>query len=300
MRGNVDGVLTKPLTGSSLYEAVAEARNRRSGKNPEQPPPPIEERLKGIHVLIVDDNETNRDLMRDICENEGATPTLLSSGQAALDWLSEHPAEADIVLMDIQMPGMDGYETTRMLRTRPVLSDLPVVALSAGVLKNEREAAFRAGMDDFIPKPFKLLELIRTVQRLARSHRMAIIAPEESPADETSQTKLVDLAQGISLWGSESSYRKRLEKFATEIGDTATSIASHIAKRETTEAKFELHRMRGAAAILGLGRLVENAAQVEQSLQEEADASSKLSSLTGTLAATRTAIETLLTEESLH
>jgi len=300
LRGSVDGVLTKPLTGSSLYEAVAEARNRRSGKNFEQLSLPVEERLKGIHVLIVDDNETNRDLMRDICENEGAFPTLLSSGQAALNWLSEHPAEADIVLMDIQMPGMDGYETTRALRARPVLSDLPVVALSAGVLKNEREAAFGAGMDDFIPKPFKLLELIRTVQRLAHSRRMAITAPEESSAAETSQTKLVDLAQGISLWGSESSYRKRLEKFATEIGDTATSIASHIAKRETTEAKFELHRMRGAAAILGLGRLVENAAQMEQSLQEEADASSKLNSLTGTLAATRTAIETLLTEKSLH
>jgi len=300
LRGNVDGVLTKPLTGSSLYEAVAEARNRRSGKDSEPPPHPVEERLKGIHVLIVDDNETNRDLMRDICENEGAFPTLVPSGQAALDWLSKHPDEADIVLMDIQMPGMDGYETTRALRARPALSGLPVVALSAGVLKNEREAAFGAGMDDFIPKPFKLLELIRTVQRLAHSRRMAIAAPEGSPADETSQTKLVDLAQGISLWGSESSYRKRLEKFATEIGDTATSIATHIAKRETTEAKFELHRMRGTAAILGLGRLVENAAQMEQSLQEEADASSKLTSLTGTLAATRSAIEALLTEESPH
>jgi PAS domain S-box-containing protein len=292
---SVDGVLPKPVTGSSLYEAILEIHRRR-GRLPSQRSAGAKGRLKGVRVAIIDDNETNRDLMRDICESEGAKPILLPDGQAALEGLAANPECADIILMDIQMPGMDGYETTRVLRRHPDLAVIPIVALSAGVLKNEREAAFEAGMDDFIPKPFKLHELVRVIQRLVYARRMAVQeAADKASIPEATAPQLVDMAQGISLWGSETSYRSRLGKFAMEINATTESIVALIAKQETTQAKFQLHRIRGAAAILGLGRLVENVALLEQSLGEGLDATPSLDALTGTLEATRTAIEAVLT-----
>ena len=115
--------------------------------------------LTGLRVLAVDDNRINLMVAERALQQQGASVTLAENGQQALDRLRAGPADFDVVLMDIQMPVMDGLSATRAIRADPALASLPVVALSAGALAEEREAAFRAGVNDFMAKPMKIKDM---------------------------------------------------------------------------------------------------------------------------------------------
>jgi CheY-like chemotaxis protein len=116
-------------------------------------------RLTGLRVLAVDDSQINRMLIERALQREGAHVTLASDGQQALEILKAQARDFDAVLMDIQMPIMDGMSATRAIRSDPELAHLPVFALSAGVLAEEREAALDAGVNDFLGKPLNLDQL---------------------------------------------------------------------------------------------------------------------------------------------
>lgn len=168
--GDVDGLITKPVTGSSLYDAVVRALGWHEGATGEgRAPVPRGRRLDGLRLLVVDDNEINREVARRILEVEGATVSLACDGLAAVNVLAERPRAFDMVLMDIQMPVMDGYEACRRIRADLRLSALPVIALTAGALSSEREAAIEAGMNDFIPKPIDVNRMVALLGRINRS-----------------------------------------------------------------------------------------------------------------------------------
>ncbi len=112
--------------------------------------------LAGLRILVVDDNQVNLFLAEHALEKVGATVTLVKDGRQALDRLRAAPSAFDLVLMDIQMPVMDGLTATRAIREQLQLAELPVIALTAGVLPEERQAALDAGINDFLPKPLEL------------------------------------------------------------------------------------------------------------------------------------------------
>jgi CheY-like chemotaxis protein len=116
-------------------------------------------RLNGLRVLIVDDSALNRILAERALKLEGAMTTLAVDGQEALKILKAQPQSFDVVLMDIQMPVMDGLTATREIRKDSALAQLPVIALTAGVLPEERQAALDAGVDGFLAKPLDLQQM---------------------------------------------------------------------------------------------------------------------------------------------
>jgi CheY-like chemotaxis protein len=124
--------------------------------------------LAGLRILAVDDNAINLRMIERALSNLGATVSLAVDGEAALRQLREQPDAVDAVLMDIQMPVMDGLAATREIRRDPRLAALPVIALTAGVLPEEREAASAAGMNDFLTKPLSLADMTSTLLRFAR------------------------------------------------------------------------------------------------------------------------------------
>ena len=117
-------------------------------------------------ALVVDDNSINRQLVARILKREGVECTLAGDGQQALDLLRAAPNAFDVVFMDVQMPVMDGLAATRQIRQEPPLAHLPVIALTAGVLAQEREAATAAGMDDFLAKPLDIEKMKEMLERL--------------------------------------------------------------------------------------------------------------------------------------
>jgi PAS domain S-box-containing protein len=146
--------------------------------------------LAGVRVLVVDDIEVNLKVAQAILKRHGAAVTTSRTGAEALGRLRLAPNDYDIVLMDVQMPEMDGNEATQRIRTELQLKTLPIIALTAGALASEREQSLQAGMNDFLTKPFDPVALIAIVHRHLKPKPVAsvpaprAVAPELSPIEE--------------------------------------------------------------------------------------------------------------------
>ncbi len=166
----VEGFLTKPVTRSMLQQMLQRIYATSLAAIEEaQLPLPFNrgyEELKGVRLLLVEDNEINQELVVDLLEEHGLWSEVANNGAEALQRIQGQ--RYDLVLMDCQMPVMDGYEATRILRQQLNQPDLPVIALTAHALPTERERVVEAGMNDCVTKPFKVEQLLETILRWIR------------------------------------------------------------------------------------------------------------------------------------
>ena len=150
----------------------AEPSTEEGGEGRVVPSPPVAfsagNRLAGLSFLVVDDHHWNRDVVRQALEREGACVTLAADGQEALEVLKARSGDFAAVLMDIQMPVMDGLTATSTIRGELAQLDLPVIAFSAGVLADQRQEALAAGVNDFLAKPVDLEEMVAMLERWTR------------------------------------------------------------------------------------------------------------------------------------
>ncbi|RCW74540.1 CHASE domain-containing protein [Pseudorhodoferax soli] len=215
-------------------------------------------RLQGMALLVVDDSEINREVAARILGGEGATVSLADDGSSALARLAQQPTAFDVVLMDIQMPGMDGYEATRRIRATPALRQLPVVALTAGAFPSERDKALASGLDAFVAKPFLVDQLVQTLLHVRRSGHAA---PADQPPARPGATAL-DVQRGLAVYGDAAAFALALGRFMQLYGDEALQLR----RASPAEAAALAHRLRGAAAQLGLVDVAERAAAYEHAL----------------------------------
>jgi CheY-like chemotaxis protein len=170
-----------------------------------------------------------------IFKAEGAVVIAIDNGQTAIDYLKDNPNNIDLVLMDIQMPIMDGYQTTRLIRQLPQLINLPIVALSAGVFKSEIEQAKAVGINDFISKPFDVDIAVNLIATLADKSALA-----------HNQFSGVDIVAALKIWGDVDSYKSYLLKFSQDCQPLKLMTSD-------TEAFAALiHKIKGTANMLGL------------------------------------------------
>jgi signal transduction histidine kinase/CheY-like chemotaxis protein len=258
----IDAILTKPATASAIYNAVTKALQRlngRVGPNALQPTA----RLQGLRLLVVDDNDFNRDVAQRIFSAEGAFVHVAHNGQLALDWLQTAGNRVDLVLMDIQMPGMDGYEATRKIHAVPGLDTLPVVALTAGAFRRHQLAAEAAGMNGFVSKPFDVDAAVLLIQRL---YGLQSSAPEAVPALDTTVAATnspefpgLDVDHAIRLWRDEEVYRGALRRFAS----VAPQLLADLERADATTGQALTHKLRGSAGSLALREVSRFAAALE-------------------------------------
>ncbi|TCJ15790.1 response regulator [Parasulfuritortus cantonensis] len=256
-----DAVLTKPVTPSGLYDAVAQSMNRRFGQQTGQPSAEDGKRLPGLRILVVDDSDINREVAQRIFGAEGATVSLANDGRQAVDWLSAHPKSVDIVLMDVQMPVMDGYEATRRIRATPAIAALPVVALTAGAFKSQHDEARAAGMDDFITKPFDVDAAVRRIQKLTgwRNAPIALAPAAESGPGAGSPLPGIDVERGLRVWRDQAVYRQYLQRFAQEYRASAELLR----QSDGDAASALAHKLKGVAGNLALGEVAGHAQEVD-------------------------------------
>ena len=166
LMGGTIGARSTPGAGSTFWfelplaRVAAEAPTRTPHLTASMPAPPRGPRLSGLRVLGVDDNRLNLFLLERALQLEGASVHLAADGQQALQTLQANPQGFDVVLMDIQMPVMDGLTATREIRADVAIAHLPVIAMTAGVLAEERAAAEAAGVDEFLAKPLDLGQMV--------------------------------------------------------------------------------------------------------------------------------------------
>ncbi|UOA09668.1 response regulator [Methylobacter sp. S3L5C] len=161
---HINALLSKPISPSTLYKIALDLLKDSDIKALEVPIKISGQKIPGVRVLVVDDSEINREVVKSILEGEGALVSTANDGEEALHWLSKYPHSVDIVLMDIQMPRMDGYVATQKIRQNPDFAELPVIALTAGAFESLKNDALAAGMNDFIAKPFNVPELMTLIQ----------------------------------------------------------------------------------------------------------------------------------------
>jgi len=242
-------------------------------------PPESEHPLQGLRVLVVDDSEINQEVASGILAGYGAQVSVADDGEDALAWLDAHPDAVDIVLMDVQMPRLDGYAATRRLRQDRRWRDLPVIALTAGAFQSMQEAAREAGMNDFIAKPFDVAQLVACIRHwTGRQPAPVVMAPSSGdidPSDPALQGTDPDvlIAQGIDLpaalgrWERLTTYRNFLDTFARTHAETGTAIARACRMGALDEAAALAHTLSGVAANLALPRVAGFAGQLEQTLR---------------------------------
>jgi len=156
-RVGINAFLTKPISTSTLFDAIMDIFGKQAMKIGTKKEPIItkasiyKNRLKGIRILVAEDNPTNQEIALAVLQNAGIVAEIAQNGKEALELVNK--SSFDAVLMDIQMPEMDGYEATKQIRKDPKFASLPIIAMTAHVMKGDEEKCLEAGMDGYVSKP---------------------------------------------------------------------------------------------------------------------------------------------------
>jgi len=268
----VDAVLTKPATASSLYNAVSKAMQVRNGLQSPQSQAKMTHRLQGLRLLVVDDSGINREVAQRIFEGEGAVVQNAVNGQEAFDWLMVHPGDVDLVLMDIQMPVMNGYEASRLIRGEPSLQHVPIVALTAGAFKRQQLAAEAVGMNGFLSKPFDVDAAIDLIRQLTgRQGALTGGSPSEDAVTQPGQLDhhlpVLDVELGLRLWKDADVYRSYLRRFA----DNVPKLVSDLSTADARTCAALAHKLKGSAGNLALPDVAHCAGELDRVCEQGAD-----------------------------
>jgi len=258
------GVLHKPVTPSSLHDCLVQAQQlepsapvaaRRTTDAAPQAQA-VRLRLAGARVLLVEDHPLNQQLACELLRRAGLEVVVAQDGREALDKLANE-GPFDGVLMDCQMPVMDGYTATRELRSQARWRNLPVIAMTASALAEDRERALASGMNAHITKPIHIESMLRTMAQW-------ISGPGAPPPDQpagsrgTDRNAPIDTAAGVSFcMGNETLYQRLLEGFRESEADFAAEVAAALAQQRWGDAQRRAHDMKGLAGTIGAHALLE-------------------------------------------
>ncbi|CAK0778778.1 two-component system, sensor histidine kinase and response regulator [Gammaproteobacteria bacterium] len=262
-----------------------------------RPTAPIGVPLAGLSLLLVEDNEINQMVMRSILDGAGAKVEIAGNGREALDRLRVASAHFDAVLMDVQMPEMDGYESTRAIRNQLGLSTLPIIAMTANALPADRERAREAGMNAHIAKPVDVAELFAVLSNLAsvKSSERGTNSTHESPFSPFPSITGIDtplIAQRLN--GNAHIFAILLDRLVTDFGTTAHQVRTDLDNGDRNSALHRLHTLRGVAGNLAAHRVADLAGTLETAVkaQHHDDTMNLLSALASALNDLISAIKT--------
>jgi signal transduction histidine kinase/CheY-like chemotaxis protein/HPt (histidine-containing phosphotransfer) domain-containing protein len=271
----IDQFLSKPVSPSHLFDAVMESfgvvaeggRRKKVGRgfDLESLRP-----IQGAHILLVEDNEINQQVASEILEQAGFYVDIANHGQEALDMLGER--DYDCLLMDVQMPVMDGFTATSKIREQAKYTELPVLAMTANATVEDREKSLAAGMNEHIAKPINpqvLFEaLLKWISHGERELPEEFEATAIADADqEIPDLPGIDTEGGVArLGGNVSSYLKLLSKFADNQADSVERIKEAHQDENQDESVRVAHTLKGVSGSIGASDLQEVAAKLESLL----------------------------------
>ena len=300
LMGGTIGVVSALGRGSTFWLELAFERAEPQipvSKDTETPLGIPGSRLAGAHLLAVDDSAMSRDLIERALALEGATVTLAADGQQALQILSTRPECFDGVLMDVQMPVMDGLTATRAIREGLGLTTLPIIAFTAGVREEQRDAARAAGVNDVLPKPLDLEQMTAVLARwIEPKPDRRVEQPPPTPASTPEHADIdsafpaipgIDSACAAQRLGHDRAmFIGLLRLFVEDFADAAERTRQDLDAGEHASAARRMHTLRGNAGFLCALDLVARATAMEQAIERgETDLQPTLADLERGLAA---------------
>ncbi len=307
-------VLVKPIHGSALIDHLLPVLTggpaAAPAPGPSQAPPPGLRQLRGRRVLVVDDNDINRQIAAELLRDAGLVADTADDGAQAVEAVQARPY--DLVLMDMQMPVMDGNQATRAIRALPRtggLDVLPIIAMTANVMEADRRACLDAGMNDFLSKPVEPERLYALLLAWIKPASVPLPAPAAAPpAHDTGaadaalealrHTPGLDVDTGLRRSGHKAAlYLSLLQRFVEGQSETPALIAQALADNRGQDARRLAHTLKGVAGNLGAPQVHAAAAALDLCIGQALDAGTALQSnpdVNAALAQTGTLLTPLL------
>jgi PAS domain S-box-containing protein len=278
----LEGFLLKPVSPSMLFDATMQAFGEavpEMSRVVQRKAPEVEalENIQGAQVLLVEDNEINQQVAKEILEGAGLMVTLANDGQAGVNAVKE--GRYDVVLMDVQMPIMDGYTATREIRKDERFKELPIIAMTAHAMAGDEEKSLESGMNGHVAKPIDPDQLFSTLQKWVKPEEKRVQAQQpEAPVRRIEADKVVaeedelpeylpgfDLADGLKrLQGNKKLYRKLLLGFSTDYNAAANEIRQALDAGDFDRAHGLVHNLKGLAGNLAAKELQAAALNLEK------------------------------------
>ena len=289
----LDGFLVKPVNPSLLLDASlvalfggtlagGGARRDRGDENANV--------LRGLSVLLAEDNEINQQVAREVLEGFGVQVDIAANGRLAVERLRAAQRPYSLVLMDMQMPEMDGLSATRAIRADGSIAHLPIIAMTANAMEADRQACVDAGMDDFISKPFRPKELLRLLQKWGWGESTA--SPAEAPPEPDARgTQVFNLEDGVDRVGSEAMLLRLSRQLFGQPQAAVADIAALVAAGDREAALRAAHSAAGASSLLGFEQLAAAARTLEAQLKQGAPFAEALRAVQQAFAAAQAALE---------
>ncbi len=276
----LEGFLCKPVQPSILFDAIMDVFGKSNPKvsqnaRAKQRKASKADNLVGARILVVEDNEINQQVAREVLEIAGVEVQTAWNGKAAVEALKRDVFDA--VLMDIQMPEMDGYETTGVIRSDDRFKDLPIIAMTAHAMAGDREKCLKAGMNDHIAKPIDSDDLLAVVGPWIRPGAVETqgrrVKSAAKPSDR--EIELPDTFSSIDvqlalrrLGGNRRLLKKLLKTFATNNGDTVRQIRQALDADDIGKAQQKVHALKGASGSISAVDLHVAATNLDRALKK--------------------------------
>jgi signal transduction histidine kinase/DNA-binding response OmpR family regulator/HPt (histidine-containing phosphotransfer) domain-containing protein len=300
-----ESVLIKPVTPSMLFDSVVQAlssgERTEAGTHASVSPELNFESIRGARVLLVEDNELNREVATGLLEGAPVTVSAVDNGEVAIRMLNE--SKYDMVLMDMQMPVMDGLAATRAIRQNSQFKDLPIIAMTANAMAGDREKCLEAGMNDHLAKPIdpdKLFDaLLRWIPACTAAPKVAaalVVTAQRPPADSPPlEIPGIDTQTALKrTGGNRQRYVSLLRRFADSQVGAVGEIRAALKPQNSATAQRIAHSLKGAAANLGANALATAAGSVEVAIKTQSEVEPALVEMERTLFAAVAAIQKTL------
>ena len=281
-RSGIAAFLSKPIVPNVLFDTITDLFSRQADTNAPhaeigQAIPMVAEHLRGLKVLLAEDSMINREIAVELLQDAGLVVDVAENGQIARDLVLHDPLLYDGVLMDIQMPEMDGIEATLQIRKKWSAAQLPIIAMTAHAYEEERQKCFAAGMDDHVAKPVDPFLLVRTLDRWLkpRSKDAAVKTADtalpaiKKNADLPETLLPFDLSKAlIRMNGKTALLRKLIIDFGQKFAAAPDELRAQISRGALDEARRNAHTLKGVAGSLELAEVYTHAANAEAALAQ--------------------------------
>ncbi len=281
---DIDAWLLKPVSSSELFNTIMELFGRKEAVVPrmvfgiETEEAIGIEGIRGARVLLVEDNMVNQQVAVASLERGGLVVDVVEHGKAAVEHLETASRPYDLVLMDIEMPVMDGYAASRLIRDDPRFHELPVVAMTAHALEGDKEKCLAAGMNDYVPKPVEERELYGALIRWIKPGKR-VAAPREKDARRIADEPWEEMPEkidGIDLdmalgrvHGDSGLFRRMLGNFLEEFGDAKDVLRRQVGEGDFEAARRLTHSLKGICANIGAAELFPVVQALDDALQRD-------------------------------
>jgi len=260
----LNGFLIKPVTASMLFDSVLDATGEAALTTKDNGVNRSVMRLAGLRLLVVEDNEINQEVARELLSSEGADVEVANDGREGVDRILARDAKFDAVLMDIQMPVMDGYEATKLIRLHPDMQFLPIIATTANAMASDKEASRAAGMNDHVAKPIDIEELVHAIVSCCNLSDHGAVQNKVATQPDAS-ANMEDPESAIALYdaikrlgGNVALFITLASRFGADSAAIIEEFRKNIGQKNLSKAAMSMHSLKGICGTIGattLGRL---------------------------------------------